>query len=105
MSRKVKQNLTRNRCHWPGRGASTFYSAFTCGGGRKKVSKAPEKRCKGSVLASRLTVFGSDPYRTLDEVDILQYLQPQIAVEIWVVDEEFVDDRQRFLVTLPADDG
>jgi hypothetical protein len=47
----------------------------------------------------------TDLYRPLDHVDIFEDLEPQIAIEVWVVGKKLVDHVQRLLISLPAKKG
>ncbi len=48
--------------------------------------------------------FLSDLHCPFDQIDVLQDLQPQVFVEVWVIGEEFVDDIQRLFASLAADE-
>ena len=52
---------------------------------------------------SGFTKFAADLDGAFYYVHVFEYLEPEVAVEIWVVGEEFVDDVEGLLRLLPAE--
>jgi hypothetical protein len=72
------------------------------------VSREPVSPATGSprhrVAASPRRKLPADLHRTFDHIDVLEDLQTQVIVEVRIVGEKLVDDRERFRRLLSADE-
>ena len=71
----------------------------------RDVSRYSRARNLSASQRLIITILRTDLDGAFNDVRVLEYLKPQVAVEVWIISEKFIDDIECLLRLLPADKG